>query len=58
MSESVQHHPRMTNEYNKVDIELFTHDAGNMVTEKDHMLAREIDRIYLPFSGKKSGPQL
>jgi hypothetical protein len=29
-----------------------------MVTEKDHMLAREIDRIYLPFSGKKSGPQL
>ena len=39
------HHPKWTNVYNKVYFELSTHDAGNMVTEKDRSLAAEIDAL-------------
>ncbi len=42
-AEKMDHHPKWTNVYNKVDIWLSTHDAGNKVTEKDHALARAID---------------
>ena len=45
-SEKLNHHPTWTNVYNKVDILLFTHDAGNSVTEKDKKLSVEIDRIF------------
>jgi len=31
--------------YNKVDIYLNTHDAGDKVTEKDHALAQAIDAL-------------
>lgn len=44
VAEKMDHHPFWTNVYNKVTIELSTHDAGNIVTEKDHQLAKEIDR--------------
>ena len=42
-AEKMNHHPKWTNEYNKVEILLSTHDAGNIVTKKDHKLAEEID---------------
>jgi 4a-hydroxytetrahydrobiopterin dehydratase len=42
----MDHHPYWTNMYNKVSFELNTHDAGDVVTEKDHELASAIDRIY------------
>jgi 4a-hydroxytetrahydrobiopterin dehydratase len=42
----MDHHPYWTNMYNKVSFELNTHDAGDVVTEKDHKLASAIDRIY------------
>lgn len=45
VAEKMDHHPFWTNVYNKVTIELSTHDAGNIVTEKDHQLAKEIDRF-------------
>jgi 4a-hydroxytetrahydrobiopterin dehydratase len=45
MAEKMDHHPFWTNVYNKVTIELSTHDAGDIVTEKDHKLAREIDKL-------------
>ncbi len=45
-AEKLKHHPTWTNVYNKVDILLFTHDAGNIITEKDKKLAKEIDRIF------------
>lgn len=45
LAEKMDHHPFWTNVYNKVTIELSTHDAGNVVTEKDHQLAKEIDKI-------------
>lgn len=45
LAEAHQHHPNWSNVYNKVEIELTTHDAGNVVTEKDHKLAQAIDKI-------------
>ncbi|MBS4071283.1 4a-hydroxytetrahydrobiopterin dehydratase [Algoriphagus aquatilis] len=45
LAEKLDHHPNWSNVYNTVEIELTTHDAGNVVTEKDHYLAKEIDRI-------------
>ncbi|GAB2475353.1 4a-hydroxytetrahydrobiopterin dehydratase [Algoriphagus taiwanensis] len=45
LAEAHQHHPNWSNVYNKVEIELTTHDAGNVVTEKDHKLAQAIDKL-------------
>lgn len=45
IAEKMNHHPHMTNVYNKVILELSTHDAGNTVTEKDHKLARAINQL-------------
>ena len=44
-AEKMNHHPLWTNVYNKVEIWLSTHDAGDIVTEKDRALAAAIDRI-------------
>lgn len=43
VAEKQNHHPEIYNVYNKVKISLQTHDAGNVVTEKDHKLAQTID---------------
>ena len=45
LAEKHNHHPNWSNVYNTVNIALTTHDAGNVVTEKDRNLAAEIDRI-------------
>lgn len=45
IAEKMNHHPTWTNTWNKVQIELSTHDAGNIVTEKDHSLAKAIDKL-------------
>lgn len=45
VAEKKDHHPLWTNVYNKVSIELSTHDAGDVVTALDHQLAKEIDKI-------------
>jgi 4a-hydroxytetrahydrobiopterin dehydratase len=44
--DEMDHHPFWSNVYNKVDFELNTHDAGNIVTEKDRKLAAAIDAIF------------
>jgi 4a-hydroxytetrahydrobiopterin dehydratase len=44
-AEKQDHHPLWTNVWNTVDIWLNTHDAGDIVTEKDHKLAAAIDKI-------------
>jgi 4a-hydroxytetrahydrobiopterin dehydratase len=49
VAEELNHHPWWSNVYNKVDIELTTHDAGNTVTAKDVELARRIDQLYDAF---------
>ncbi|HVD97536.1 MAG TPA: 4a-hydroxytetrahydrobiopterin dehydratase [Cytophagaceae bacterium] len=45
LAEKADHHPYWTNVYNKVEIELSTHDAGNIVTSKDRELAYAIDAL-------------
>ncbi len=42
-AEKMDHHPEWKNIYNTVEIWLSTHDAGDVVTEKDHKLAVKID---------------
>ena len=44
-AEKMDHHPLWTNVYNKVEIWLNTHDAGDVVTEKDHKLSKLIDAL-------------
>ncbi|PWJ45055.1 4a-hydroxytetrahydrobiopterin dehydratase [Sediminitomix flava] len=45
LAEQHEHHPNWSNVWNKVEIALTTHDAGNVVTEKDRKLAEAIDQI-------------
>lgn len=44
-AEKMDHHPLWTNVYNKVEIWLSTHSAGNTVTDKDKQLAKKIDAL-------------
>lgn len=44
-AEAMNHHPDWTNVYNRVDLRLSTHDAGNKVTSKDVKLAQVIEKI-------------
>jgi len=44
-AEKMNHHPLWTNVWNKVEIWLSTHDAGDIVTEKDKKLAAKIDKL-------------
>lgn len=45
IAEKLDHHPEWSNIYNTVTIKLCTHDAGNIITEKDRNLAKEIDLL-------------
>jgi 4a-hydroxytetrahydrobiopterin dehydratase len=45
IAEKMGHHPLWTNVYNKVEITLSTHDAGDIVTEKDRKLAAKINKL-------------
>lgn len=45
IAEKMDHHPTWTNTWNKVEIWLSTHDAGNVVTDKDRKLAEAIDGL-------------
>lgn len=45
LAEKADHHPDWSNVYNRVTISLSTHDAGDIVTEKDRKLAAEIDKL-------------
>lgn len=49
-AEQQGHHPNWSNVYNTVEINLSTHDAGNVVTDKDHQLAKAIDKVYQKFN--------
>jgi 4a-hydroxytetrahydrobiopterin dehydratase len=45
IAEKMNHHPTWQNTWNKVSFELSTHDAGNIVTDKDRKLANAIDAL-------------
>lgn len=42
----INHHPAWSNTYNKVHVQLTTHDAGNTITEKDRQLALLMDVAF------------
>jgi 4a-hydroxytetrahydrobiopterin dehydratase len=44
-AEKMNHHPLWTNVYNRVEIWLSTHDAGDVVTDKDRKLSSKIDAL-------------
>jgi 4a-hydroxytetrahydrobiopterin dehydratase len=46
-AEKMNHHPTWTNTYNKLEIWLNTHDAGDVVTDKDRELAKKIDKLLV-----------
>ena len=52
-AEELNHHPEWSNVYNRVEIKLTTHDAGNIVTEKDRALSEKISNIYNRYSTSK-----
>ncbi|NNF58270.1 MAG: 4a-hydroxytetrahydrobiopterin dehydratase [Rhodothermaceae bacterium] len=43
--EAHNHHPELTNVYNRVTLAFNTHDAGDKITEMDLALARAIERF-------------
>ena len=45
IAEKMNHHPKWTNVWNTVELWLSTHDAGDVVTEKDRKLAQKIDEL-------------
>lgn len=45
-AEKHNHHPNWSNVYNTVSIQLNTHDAGGIVTDKDYALAEAIESVY------------
>lgn len=44
-AEKMNHHPFWTNVWNRVEIWLSTHDAGDIVTDKDRKLSERIDAL-------------
>lgn len=44
LAEKANHHPEWSNVYNKVEIELTSHDAGG-ITVKDFQLAKGIESV-------------
>jgi 4a-hydroxytetrahydrobiopterin dehydratase len=45
LAEKAGHHPNWSNVWNRVEIELTSHDAGNTVTERDVQLAEAINQL-------------
>ena len=45
VAEKMNHHPWWSNVYNTVEIKLSTHDAGDIITDKDRRLAKQIDEM-------------
>jgi 4a-hydroxytetrahydrobiopterin dehydratase len=45
LAEKANHHPTWSNTWNRVEIWLSTHDAGNVVTDKDLDLSKAIDNL-------------
>ena len=45
IAEKMNHHPKWTNVWNTVEVWLSTHDAGDIVTDKDKKLAEKINAL-------------
>jgi 4a-hydroxytetrahydrobiopterin dehydratase len=53
--ESQKHHADITIHYTKVKLTLCTHDAGNTITNKDRILATEIETMLESYSTAEAG---
>ena len=47
LAEKMDHHPTWTNTYNNLEIWLNTHDAGDVVTDKDREMTGMIDKLLV-----------
>ncbi len=47
--DKTNHHPEWKNIYDQIWVELATHDAGNVVTDKDLRLAAHLDEVFAKF---------
>ena len=47
LAERAGHHPEWSNVYNRVQIALVTHEAGDAITDLDVELARGINRLVV-----------
>lgn len=56
VAERADHHPEWSNVYNRVVVDLHTHDAGG-ITAKDVGLAHAIDRLAPPPGGSAVAPE-
>jgi ribonuclease HI/pterin-4a-carbinolamine dehydratase len=45
LASDLDHHPKIINEYNSVELFLSTHSAGNKVTEKDREFTERLEEI-------------
>lgn len=45
LAERHEHHPEWSNVYNKVSVDLVTHEAGG-ITERDFLLAQNMEDIF------------
>ncbi|MES2971873.1 MAG: 4a-hydroxytetrahydrobiopterin dehydratase [Patescibacteria group bacterium] len=43
----LNHHPTIQNTYNTVELWLSTHDAGDIITDKDRAFAKRIDELFV-----------
>ena len=55
LAEKANHHPKIQNTWNTVELWLSTHDAGDTVTAKDKDLASQIDKLLEPATAVPSG---
>jgi 4a-hydroxytetrahydrobiopterin dehydratase len=44
--QQLNHHPDWRNIYHRLTVRLSTHDAGNVVTDKDLALAKALDILF------------
>lgn len=57
LADTRNHHPRWLNEWNIVQIWLYTHSAGS-ITDRDESLARDIDEVYKKLKDQNSNQPL
>lgn len=50
VAQRLDHHPDWSQSWNVVEITLSSHDAGRMVTARDHTLAEEINCVFSQFA--------
>lgn len=53
LAEEHNHHPRWLNEWNRLEIWLKSHEAGDKITKIDYVLAEAISNAYIKYLGIK-----